>query len=178
MNCYICGKEDKSMGGLMYHKKNVHGSDVRSKPYDMKMDKKERKKLHCSERYCAAKLEEHYKASHRDRFEFVFCRICDSDCRKEAFESHVRAHNIDDDDVYIKQVELDNLFKSNSYDDVVTSFVKQIKKKDDFHYRSFAYVSRGCRFFDICKSQWRDITFNDHLRDHNKNGDSHNIEPN
>ena len=118
MNCYVCGKEYKSWSGLFYHKKNVHGSNVRSKPYDRKMEAKEREKLHdclhCSNCYCAKELEEHYKASHRQHLEFIFCRICSSDCRREIFKDHIRAHNIWIDIERIKKAELDKLFETSS----------------------------------------------------------------
>ena len=47
-------------------------------------------------------------------------------------ETGLKSYFVDCDDVYIKQVELDKLFKSNSYDDVVTALVKQIKNKTIF----------------------------------------------
>ena len=41
MECYTCGKKYKSWNGLFYHNKNVHGTDVRSSAFDLKVIKAE-----------------------------------------------------------------------------------------------------------------------------------------
>ena len=40
MDCYVCGKKYKSWNVLFYHKKNIHGSNVRSRTFDLKMEQK------------------------------------------------------------------------------------------------------------------------------------------
>ena len=90
------------------------------------------------------------------------------------FEGHIRAHNIyENDEKLMKKVELDKLFESSSPADVLTALVKRIKVLDDFHYRPFNNVTRGCRLCNICECEFRERNeLNDHSRDHNKHGGS------
>ena len=134
--------------------------------------------LYCSDRYCAKDLEDHHKVSHREHFEFTFCRICSNEYRTDIFESHVRGDNIYGDGEYIKKLELDKLFETNSYGNVVTALLKKIKLNLDFDSKFSDGISRGCRFCGICRYPFvRDCFFDEHLRSHNKYDDSYYIDP-
>ena len=135
------------------------------------MEELEQKKLHncthCSDRYHASELKNHYKLSHIDHFVEYVLVIVAKRCLKATFDIY------DNDDGCIKKVELDKLFESSSPADVLTAHVKRIQVLDDFHYRRFNNVTRECRLCNICECEFRERNeLNDHSRDHNKHGGS------
>ena len=86
LKCFVCGKGYRSIAGLMYHKRNIHWSNVKSQLYELELKTKaERKKHVCP--YCPTFLKQsqfdaHHVAHHRDKFVFVLCRVCGMEIRQ------------------------------------------------------------------------------------------------
>ena len=52
LKCFICGKDYKSWNGLMYHKRNMHNSNVKSHSYDRMLAQKSSRILKKEEHTC------------------------------------------------------------------------------------------------------------------------------
>ena len=183
LKCFVCGKGYRSMQGLMYHKRNIHGSNVRSYVYVRTLAKTASRKLVKEKHVCQycpdvhlpqAELEVHFACHHRDCFSFVFCRMCSVDVRQEVLLVHLRNHNCRGRGwKYVEEDRLVQLVSDSSPAEAMTSFLVERKSRLDFDY----FGGQEYKLCALCSANVRTNSLADHLRDHNKRGDSHCISP-
>ena len=174
LKCFICGKGYKSMSGLMYHKRNIHNSTVKSHSYGRMIVQKASRKLEKEEHACKhcpgvclqqSELEVHYATNHKDQFPFVFCRLCNTAARHEVLLAHLRKHNCRGWGLeFMSEKDLENLVAGNSAVGAVKSFLLKRKSRMDLEF----FGGEGYRTCTVCRYPVIARHFEGHLRGHNK----------
>ena len=143
LKCFVCGKGYLSMPGLLYHKRNDHGSNDKARQYEQKLKRKAEQGTHTCP-YCPVLLQQsqfdaHHATHHRDKFTFVFRRVCDTDIRQDMLTAHLKNHNFRGHGCeYMPEDRLIQLVIDSKPAEVMTTFVKNMKSCDDFEYRQTA----------------------------------------
>ena len=74
--------------------------------------------------------------------------------------------------MYMEQEELDKLFECSSCSSVLETLINRIKNFNDEQCQFTDGSSRGHRWCDLCSRECRHVGMNEHMRKHNRLGES------